>query len=260
MKAIACGVCVSALLLFGVGCGSSASSTANFTVLSSASAAASRMDLRGGTAGSKATSVKVKISGAWISANADCSSPIALEKPAGLTEDANGYVDMAQGFTILQGNIPAGTYNCLVLKLVDVVKFTPSSSGTQVSGCTAGTEYSMDVYSTNGATGNINFETGDTIAPADSLTTAQPFYFFVSTGITLDGNSNPTNPTSINVTTPAGATIHPSQFQCNKLTGALTVPGSVTYNLDPTNQIYIENSGGAFNGDCWLEKPVMGFR
>lgn len=256
--------------------GNGASAAANLRVVSSASATAAGIssfslakdlgllpNAASGTVGSSASSVKVKISGGWVSPNADCTGLLALEKPAGIVEDAEGYLDVTSGITLVQGDLPAGTYNCLVLQFQDIVKFTPS--GTVPAGCTVGTEYPMDVYTNDAsiaADPSIDVLTGLPIAPASSITTSQDYFLIASTGfteVTVGTNTNVSNPESA-IIEGSSATSHAARWQTNKLDSALVIPAQATFYMDPDDQVQINTNSSEFNGDCWLEQPSMGFR
>lgn len=84
-----------------------------------------------------ANALKLKVYGVMLSTSPLCSSPITVFSSATATE-----VDFLSAPTLGSGNPPDGTYNCVIIKMADIIKFTPSSTS---GWCQAATEYSADV-------------------------------------------------------------------------------------------------------------------
>ena len=84
-----------------------------------------------------ASSLKLKVYSVMMSTSPLCTSPITIFSSTVPTE-----VDFLATPTLGSGNPPDGTYNCIIIKMSDIIKFKPSASSTW---CHAGTEYSSDV-------------------------------------------------------------------------------------------------------------------
>lgn len=85
------------------------------------------------------SSLRVKMYALYISPNADCTA-MELVQDNG---DAAPYKDLVQSPLLFSAAATAGSYECVAMRMSDVVKFTPA---TTFSTCTAGTEYTRDVY------------------------------------------------------------------------------------------------------------------
>ena len=55
-------------------------------------------------------------------------------------------VDFLARPTLGSGNPPDGTYQCVIIKMSDLIKFTPSATAGL---CTAGTQYTADICRTD---------------------------------------------------------------------------------------------------------------
>lgn len=75
----------------------------------------------------------------YISPNADCSSPV-LVQDYGATAVVKDFVGNP---VLFSGSPAAGAYQCVALKMSDVIRVVPDSS---FSVCVAGTEYAGDIY------------------------------------------------------------------------------------------------------------------
>lgn len=126
----------------------------------------------------------VKLYKAYLSASGDCSNPVAFLSPE--TDTANfplGYaeMDMVAGPTFGTGTIADGTYNCVIFKMSDQIRFTPSgTSGT----CTAGEEVTMDVcydYGSGSPPTIRNAETGAETTCTAARGTADTIWIYIST-------------------------------------------------------------------------------
>ena len=84
------------------------------------------------------TEVLISVYSIGLSTNADCSSPTIVLN--------NGSTPVEYNFTstpqLGSAAVANGTYNCMIIKMSDIIKFRPATtSGT----CTAGTQYTIDV-------------------------------------------------------------------------------------------------------------------
>ena len=84
-----------------------------------------------------ASSLKLQVYSVMLSTSPQCTSPITVFSSATPTE-----VDFLATPTLGSGNPPDGTYHCVIIKMSDLIKFTPSTTG---GSCAAGTEYVADV-------------------------------------------------------------------------------------------------------------------
>lgn len=92
-----------------------------------------------------ATSVKIKAYKVYLAQNADCSSPMLVgEKTAA---DYQELVAATKPILFSSASVTPGTYHCMILKLSDIIKFTPDQTAVANSSgwCTAGTEVAFDV-------------------------------------------------------------------------------------------------------------------
>lgn len=96
-----------------------------------------------------ASSLKLSVYSVMLSTSPLCTSPVTIFNSATPVE-----VDFLATPTLGSGNPPDGTYNCVIIKMSDLIKYKPSTtSGT----CSGATEYIADVCrSDNG---------GSTLAP-----------------------------------------------------------------------------------------------
>src|SRR5436190_21784734 len=92
-----------------------------------------------------ASSLKLQVYSVMLSTSPLCTNPYTVFNSTSPTE-----VDFLSAPTLGSGNPPDATYNCVIIKMSDIIKFMPSTSGGL---CTAGTEYTADVCrSDNNAT------------------------------------------------------------------------------------------------------------
>lgn len=85
------------------------------------------------------TSLRVKMYALYISPNADCSA-MELVQDYGTSA---AYKDLVQNPLLFSTSASSGSYECVAMRMSDVIEFTPA---TTFSTCTAGTEYTRDVY------------------------------------------------------------------------------------------------------------------
>jgi hypothetical protein len=187
-----------------------------------------------------ASSLKLQVYSVMLSTSAQCTSPITVFSSATPTE-----VDFLSTPTLGSGNPPDATYNCVIIKMSDLIKFTPSST----SGlCTAGTQYTADVCrSDNGgmtqapdAVGAPNACTGTDAAPVSDAV-----YLYLTTNASAGTGGNtfmqPTGTSSTNGL---------------NLTAPLTIAGAA-------KSKFIVNATGKVGDDgvsCGMNPPVFGFQ
>jgi hypothetical protein len=85
------------------------------------------------------SSISLGMYALYISPNADCSDYTTVVDH-GTTVD---YKDFATNPTLFEGSPADSTYNCVALRMSDVIRFQPA---TTFGGCVAGTEYQQDIY------------------------------------------------------------------------------------------------------------------
>lgn len=188
-----------------------------------------------------ASSLKLQVYSVMLSTSPLCTSPFTVFSSATATE-----VDFLAAPTLGSGNPPDATYNCVVIKMSDIIKFTPSST----SGlCTAGTQYVADVCrSDNGgmtqapdAVGAPNACFGTDTAPQSDAV-----YLYLTTNAsagTGGGNTfmQPTNTSSTNGL---------------NLTAPLVIAGTA-------KSKFVVNATGKVGSDsvsCGMNPPVFGFQ
>src|SRR5690349_12663691 len=145
-----------------------------------------------------ASSLKLQVYAVMLSTSPQCTNPVTVFSSPTATE-----VDFLAAPTLGSGNPPDGTYNCVVIKMSDLIKFKPSASAGL---CSAATQYTADVCRTdnNGTTqapdavGAPNACNGTDAAPVSDTV-----YLYLTTNAsagTGGGNTfmQPTGPTSTN--------------------------------------------------------------
>ena len=184
------------------------------------------------------TAFTIQLYQVYVGLSADCTD-LTLVKDNG---DAPESFDMLSSPTLFSATVDAGTYNCLALVISDNMIFTPDTTAAESfpSSCVAGESATFDIYRSDGSDSttwkDIN---GDDITAhgTPSAPVADVITFFATTD-----------------TSAASTALGLSEFQVGELTGALTVPASVVFYTDFSNQVS-EN-----DGHCWLEGGSLGFR
>jgi hypothetical protein len=95
-----------------------------------------------------ASSAVLRVYRAYLSENADCSSPIVLVDNG----DTPQPFDMMTNPKLGEGSIPAKNYRCLIIEMSDHITFIPSAD--DLPGCTAGTSRDIYVCQTGATTKN----------------------------------------------------------------------------------------------------------
>ena len=191
-------------------------------------AGASLMDGDSGAVFGPAGSLTIKLYSLYVSANTDCSGPQLVQDlgSAGLDKD------FMTNPILFEGSPAAGTYQCVMLKMSDVLNMMPA---TTFGGCVAGTNYAGDIYRAGDSSWvDVNLNrvagTGTDSLPADD---------HVTIFMTRD--------------TAAALARGISANQLVQLQSSLIVPGQTTFRMDASSAV-------ATNGvQCGIEKPVMSF-
>jgi hypothetical protein len=178
------------------------------------------------------SSISLGMYALYVSENADCSNYTTVVDN-GTTAD---YKDFATNPTLFEGSPANGTYNCIALRMSDVIRFqTATSFGT----CVAGTDYQQDIY-----------RSGSDSIPWKDI----DLHDVIGTG----SDSIPVdNHVTVVMTTDTSAAIARgfSTNQIVRLGSGLVVPGSNTF--------YWGSEGSVSTGSgrpCGLEKGTPAFR
>ena len=186
-----------------------------------------------------ASSLKLQVYSVMLSTSPLCTSPVTVFSSPTATE-----VDFLSNPTLGSGNPPDATYNCVIIKMSDLIKFTPSSTS---GSCTARTEYVTDVCrSDNGgvtrapdATGAMTACTGTDTAPQSDAV-----YLYLTTNASAGtGGGTFVQPTSTSSTSGLN------------LTAPLTIAGVA-------KSKFVVNATGKVDGSyttCGMNPPVFGF-
>jgi hypothetical protein len=231
---------ISLVLMSLLGCAkddsTTAAATTTFRLKGSASATASKPGegLDTLAASGSPTYVAVKILGIWLSENTDCSDPVLVKE-----NSAADYVDMTENPTLIEGSPADGTYNCLIVKQSDNIRFKADQTAVDAhAGCAdTDTTYTFDT-AREGSTlvdldGTVTNATGTAATPGEDTQ-----YVFITT-----------DPTALS---------SPYSDHGMTLTSALEVPGNLTLYVDFTDQISNNTDDGG--NYCWVEQPAVGFR
>jgi hypothetical protein len=204
-----------------------------FALLLAALASSSAMAL-------DASSLKLQVYSVMLSTSPLCSNPVTVFSSAAPTE-----VDFLASPTLGSGNPPDATYNCVVIKMSDIIKFTPSATS---GSCTAGTQYVADVCrSDNGGSTQAPDAVG---APTpctgtDPAPNADVVYLYLTTNASAgSGGTTFLQPTSTSSTNGLN------------LTAPLVIAGTA-------RSKFIVNATGRVDGSfatCGMNPPVFGFQ
>lgn len=186
-----------------------------------------------------ASSLKLQVYSVMLSTSPLCTSPVTVFSSVAPTE-----VNFLAAPTLGSGNPPDGTYQCVIIKMSDLIKFTPSATG---GSCTAGIEYTADVCRTdNGGT----TQAPDTGVPTactgtDPAPVSDAVHLYLTTNSTAGSGGQtfmqPTGTTSTNGL---------------NLTAPLIISGSASSK-------FIVNATGAVSGadtTCGMNPPIFGFQ
>lgn len=182
------------------------------------------------------SSTTMKMYALYISTQADCSSPTLVQDYGSDGVDKDVF---ESGVTLFEGSPADGDYQCLIIKMSDVIRFKADSEAVNAasSPCSEGTEYSLDIYRTDSGDSwkDVN---GAAITPhgASGSPEADTVYIFVSR-----------NPSAIPSTTA-------HENQVGTLGSSLVVPGQATFYADGSHQVTNND------GSCGLNGLTLGFQ
>lgn len=187
-----------------------------------------------------ASSLKLQVYSVMLSTSAQCTSPVTVFSSATATE-----VDFLATPTLGSGNPPDATYNCVIIKMSDLIKFTPSSPAGL---CLAGTQYTADVCrSDNGGTTQAPDAVGTptVCTGTDALPRSDIVYLYLTTNASAgSGGSTFMQPTG------------PASTNGLNLTAKLVIAGAA-------KSKFIVNATGKVGDDgvsCGMNPPVFGFQ
>ena len=187
-----------------------------------------------------ASSLKLQVYSVMLSTSPQCTSPVTVFSSATPTE-----VDFLATPTLGSGNPPDGTYQCVIIKMSDLIKFTPKTSAGL---CTAGTQYTADVCrSDNGGVTQAPDAVGtpSTCTGTDAAPVSNPVYLYLTTNASAGmGGTTFMQPTG------------PSSTDGLNLTAPLVIAGSA-------KSKFIVNATGKVGDDgisCGMNPPVFGFQ
>lgn len=187
-----------------------------------------------------ASSLKLQVYSVMLSTSPLCTSPVTVFSSPTATE-----VDFLSTPTLGSGNPADGTYQCVIIKMSDLIKFKPSASA---GSCTAGTEYVADVCrSDNGGTTHAPDAAGATTSctGTDAAPNADAVYLYLTTNASAgSGGQTFIQPTSTSSTSGLN------------LTAPLTITGSA-------KSKFVVNATGKVSGSdvtCGMNPPVFGFK
>lgn len=186
-----------------------------------------------------ASSIKLTVQSVMLSTSPLCTSPVTVFSTTTPVE-----MDFLSNPTLGSGNPADGTYNCVIIKMSDLIKFKPSSSS---GSCAASTEYTIDICR---ADNNGSTRAPDALGAAavctgtDASPSSDTVYLYLTTNPTAGTGGNTfLQPTSSS-----------STFGLN-LTAPLVIAGNA-------KSKFVVNATGKVdgsNGPCGLNPPVFGF-
>jgi hypothetical protein len=148
-----------------------------------------------------AASLKLQVYAVMLSTSPLCTSPVTVFSSASPTE-----VDFLATPTLGSGNPPDAKYECVIIKMSDLIKFTPKTSGGL---CSSSFEYTADVCRADNG-GTTQAPDGPTAVchgtdPAPGVVAvpiADPVYLYLTTNQFAGGGGNtfmqPTDASSTN--------------------------------------------------------------
>jgi hypothetical protein len=187
-----------------------------------------------------ASSLKLQVYAVMLSTSPLCTSPVTVFSSTTPTE-----VDFLAAPTLGSGNPPDATYECVIIKMSDLIKFTPSTT----SGlCSASVQYTADVCRTdNGGTTQAPDAVGapSTCSGTDAAPVSDAVYLYLTTNASAGtGGSTFMQPTSSSSTNG----LH--------LTAPLVIVGTA-------KSKFVVNATGKVGDDgisCGMNPPVFGFQ
>ena len=136
--------------------------------------------------GGDPSSVRIKVTGAWISTTSTCDDLKVIYD--GSNADYRDFI--LNPPSVFSSELDPGTYNCVVLRMSDWIKFTPATN--QGTMCIAGTEATQDVCAASPTGGN---EWANVESPAGTTTPCgvgdidEQVYVWISSGTAPTGQT-----------------------------------------------------------------------
>ena len=188
-----------------------------------------------------ASSLKLQVYSVMLSTSPLCTGPVTVFSSATPTE-----VDFLASPTLGSGNPPDATYHCVIIKMSDLIKFTPSASAGL---CNAGTQYTADVCrSDNGGMSQAPDTAGaaTVCTGTDAAPVSDPVYLYLTTNASAGSGGGNTfmQPTST------------ASTDGLNLTAPLVVAGTA-------RSKFVVNATGKVGSDsvsCGMNPPVFGFQ
>jgi len=186
-----------------------------------------------------ASSLKLQVYSVMLSTSPLCTSPVTVFSSATATE-----VDFLATPTLGSGNPPDATYHCVIIRMSDLIKFTPKTSAGL---CLAGTQYVADVCRTdNGGTTQAPDAVGAPTActGTDAAPVSDAVYLYLTTNASAGTGGNTFMP-------PTDA----SSTNGLNLTAPLVIAGTA-------KSKFIVNATGKVGDDgvsCGMNPPLFGF-
>ena len=187
-----------------------------------------------------ASSLKLQVYAVMLSTSPQCTSPITVFSNTAPTE-----VDFLAAPTLGTGSPPDGTYECVIIKMSDLIKFTPSATAGL---CNAGTQYIADVCrSDNGGMTQAPDAVGAPSAcnGTDAAPMSDAVYLYLTTNPSAGSGGN-----TFMQPTGAGST------NGLNLTSPLVIAGIA-------KSKFVVNATGKVGDDgvsCGMNPPVFGFQ
>ena len=175
-----------------------------------------------------ASSVTIRMYALWISSHGDCSAPVLVQTYGETGQDK----DFMQNPVLFAGQPAAGTYQCVMFRMSDVLRMKPA---TTFGACVAGTDYAGDIY----RDGEIDWKDVDLNPVLGHGTDSIPVDDHVTIFFTRD--------------TAAALARGISQNQLVLLQSDLVVPAQSTFYMDAHDAVQTD---GVY---CGLEKPRTSF-
>lgn len=217
------------------------------------------------------SSLKLRVYQIAVSLSTDCSSPKVL-----FTSIAGSEKDFINNPSLGSGDLEDGTYNCVMITMDDVIKFTPAAN--DGGSCLGGTEYEIDlcrntassggetVMSTTDLLEGTTFSMGTQCAGTDQIVSsggvANKVTLYLRTNALAQNHADAQylgswlkgTTTALSVSGGTGPSVdRPNGIN---LTAPFVVSGSASgvFYMDATNQV----TGAGAN--CEMNAPEFGFR
>ena len=208
----------------------------------------------GGCEGCDPSSVRIYVEQLWLGQSADCTD---LEQAVDKGGDAD-YQEMTASPTLIDGSVPAGTYECMALKMRDVIYFTPNAAAFGTISACEDQEYGHDIFKDvfdnpeswyDPELGDVTVAAGD-FASAVAGSVVQDVFVYFSTSHSQVGD------TVTSTALLANPDLHKHQL--------LKLSESIVIEADEQTQklLYFDfrNQVVQDNGYCTLDAPDAGFK